>query len=63
MYPGEVRACQRLARCVAVLDLRRWVWCGVVGSALGTGVVPVPAYPNMDPVDSATAAVSPKRAD
>ena len=61
MYPGEVRACQRLARCVAVLDLRRWVWCG--GVSLGTGVVPVQAFPNMDPVDSATAAVSPNRAD
>ena len=37
--------------------------CGVVGSALGKGVLPAPAFPNMDPTDSATAAVLPNRAD
>ena len=37
---------------------------GVVGSALGTGVLPAPAFPNMDPADSAAATVVlPNRAD
>ena len=48
---------------VASLYLISGDGCGVVGSALGKGVLPAPAFPNMDPTDSATAAVLPNRAD
>ena len=58
MYPEESVRRLLWARCVAVHDLWRSVWC--VGSALqqlvGTGVL-------LDPADSATAVLLPNRAD
>ena len=50
-------------RHVASLHLTSGDGCGVVGSVLGTGVLPAPAFPNADPADSATAGVLPNRAD
>ena len=55
-----MRAC---CRHVASLHLTSGDGCGVVGSVLGTGVLPAPAFPNADPADSATAGVLPNRAD
>ena len=56
----SVRAC---CGHVASLHLTSGDGCGMVGSVLGTGVLLAPAFPNVDPADSATAAVLPNRAD
>ena len=60
MHPESVRAS---CRHVASLHMTSGDGRGVGGSASETGVLPAPAFPNMDPTDSATVAVLPNRTD